>query len=185
MSAAHLCRKDMYWVLTYWKAVMKNKYQKLISLVASKINRKLNGWLHPVQLVRWSNLPVELQYCNNKWHMLYWKSRTVLEKGEKKLYVLCSFCQHFVFIPGFCSARPETLGVREVGSPLFLGVLMPVTALVLYSLRGDLENAAVTSMEGEGSACHILILQTLRAGRYNKALISPRKMLLRMHKKKV
>lgn len=44
-------------------------------------------------------------------------------------------------------------------------------------------------MEREGFACHILILQTLQAGipasRYNKALIFPRKMLLKMHKHKI
>lgn len=40
-------------------------------------------------------------------------------------------------------------------------------------------------MEGEGSDCQILILQTLCTGRCNKALIFPIKMLLRMHKQKV
>lgn len=119
----------------------------------------------------WSNLPVELHYCNNRWHMLYWKSRMVWQKGqEKNPSMLCSFCQHSVFTPGFCSAGPETLGVREAWAPLFLGVLVSVTALVLYSPRRNSENAAVTKLcvEGEGCACHILILQTLCIGRYNK-----------------
>lgn len=32
---------------------------------------------------------------------------------RENLYVLCSFCQHFVFMPSLCSAGPETLGMKE------------------------------------------------------------------------
>lgn len=41
------------------------------------------------------------------------KAEEPCREMRENLYVLCSFCQHFVFIPGFCSAGPETLGVKE------------------------------------------------------------------------
>ena len=46
----------MYWVLVNWKRDTKNEYQNGISLLVLKINSKLNGWLHPVQLVAATDL---------------------------------------------------------------------------------------------------------------------------------
>lgn len=73
--------------------------------------------------------------------------------------MLRSFFQHFVLVSGFCSAGLETLGGKGGMTPSFSRTLMPVTPLVLYSLRGNSENSAVTSCHTwKGKALHVTSL---------------------------
>lgn len=111
MTAAHLCRTHMYWLLIYWKPVRKNEYHKRISLLALKISRKLNGWLRPVQIIKATYL-LDSNTATINGMCCIGKAEQPAEKGRKNWYKLCSLCQHFVFVPGFCSAGP--LGSRAV-----------------------------------------------------------------------
>lgn len=121
--------------------------------------------------------------------MLYWKRRIVWQKGEKKtlcaMHLLTTFCIH-VFWPLQCWTRDlegeggmTTSLSGSAGASDSIGLVQPQGEFRKYSCGKQL------CMEGEGFTHHVLLLQILCTGRYNKALIFPRKTLLRKPKQKV
>lgn len=132
---------------------MKNEYQKGISLPVSEMNRKWNGWLHPVEATYLLN--ANIATIND---ICYIGKAEVWQKGEKNPYMLHNFLQHFILISGFCSARPETLGVKGGMTPLFLGGWCQWHPWFCTAL-GNSENAAVTSCyTWKGKALHVVSL---------------------------
>lgn len=105
---------------------------------------------------------------NSSTSSLCWKGRTAWHRVRENPYVLCSFCQHFLVIPGFCSAGPETWGMKEAW-PLSLsgsaGFVQP---------QGEFRKCSCDKqfMHGKGKALHVTSSSCKHCtSRYHKALI--------------